>query len=266
MNNEYLVTPTISYDINLGKQVNYIDINASLLGDIMQHYGMDDESIAKTEILISNKSNIVEKNGDRFVLGGHYDRLDESIVVFVADDIDISRKINNEYYSKYSYEYYDSSYKEDEVLNKQVSSILSETILHELQHRIDFSVHGEKFVHKQLIEQIENKFNNPDKQFGKAFKYTTLGALTSAAALKFIPGNEKLFFLIPCFIAELYGFSKMPRAVYNSIKSIRYIKSHQGYLDRPHEVRAREFSDQMVRYLGERQLLPVNIDINKYDQ
>ena len=266
MNKEFEVLPNISYDISLGKQVNYIDINASLLRDIMQHYGMDDKSISDTEILISNKSNIIEKNGEKFILGGQYNQIDESIVIYVGDDIDISRELNDRYFTKYPNEINDSSYTEQDVLNKQVSTSISESIFHELQHRIDFSVHGDKFVHNQLSEQIENKFKNPDKEYGKALKYATVGALTTAVSLKFIPGNEKLFFMVPGLTAELYGFSRMLGALYGSIKYIRYMKSHNAYLDRPHEVRAREFADQMVRYLGEKQLLPVNIDINKYDQ
>lgn len=263
MNKESEVLPNISYDINLGKQVNYIDINASLLGDIMQHYGMDDKSISETEIFISSKSNIIEKNGQKFILGGQYNSAEESIVIFVGDDIDISRELNDKYFTQHPNEIDDLIFTLHDVLNKQVSSIISESILHELQHRIDFSVHGEKVINQQLSEHIESKFDNPEKDYSKSMKYVTLGTFTTAIALKFIPGNEKLIFTIPGLIAEFYGLSKLPKAAYRSMKYIKYFKSHDSYLERPHEVRAREFADQMVRYLGERQLLPVDIDISK---
>lgn len=155
--------PSISYDINLGQSVNHINVDPVHIADLLHYSGFTEEQISETEIFISNESNKYVKNGDTHIIGGTYDRETGDITVLVADEIEASKHVHDMYYDKF---YGSENFSEDfeaSILNKQVSNCLSQSLFHEIQHKIDFVIYGEEKIQEAHTKQIEEKYGDLGK-------------------------------------------------------------------------------------------------------
>lgn len=259
MNNEIKVFPSVSYDVNLGKEVDYIDIDLELLSKVLIANGLSEQEILDTEILISNNSNVYEKNGEKFFKSGHYDSKNGEIVVFLKDNIELAKSD----VEKYRTEYQGNDKVSDEVLANVLDDLISEdiagTLFHELMHRIDFIVKGSDTVSHEQSLKFEEKFGNPDKKYKKSMIYLFAGTIASLASMKFMPQNDRVFVQAPASVSEFMGMIGVGSSLIKTIKSYKYVKSHEGYLDQPHEVRAREFSAKMLELLRDEGILAVDI-------
>jgi len=259
MKRELDVFPSVSYDVNLGKEVDYIDIDLELLSYVLKANGLSEQEILDTEILISNDSNVYEKNGEKYYRSGHYDSRDGGIVVFLKDNMDLARSDVEKYRSEYTSE----DKVSDEILGYVLDDLISEdiagTLFHELMHRIDYMVKGSEVVNKEQTLQLEEKFGNPDKKYKKSMIYLFAGTIASLASMKFMPQNDRVFVQAPASVFEFMGMIGVGSSLIKTIKSYKYVKSHEGYLDQPHEVRAREFSTKMLEFLKEEGIFPVKI-------
>ena len=227
--------PTVLFDKGIGSLVMNIEVDIQYLADAMAQAGMTDADIEGTTVHFTDDT-LIDDDGD--VHGfGEYQETERTAFVYLGTLSQSEEELKND-------EVTEDATQED--LIESTNEFLSEIVLHELCHAIDYRSMGDEAL-------LDEAFTH----YLPAAKLSLVTRmLHRIVQSKFLSesGDE----LLP-MVADLVKSDRLRKL--NKHKNSGAL-THDMYLNEPSEIRAREFSETIIRDItvngGE---YPLSIDL-----
>ena len=265
------ISPTISCDIELGKKLSFIDLDINIINEILRKNGLRDHQILGTQVTLSSDSGLKydPKEDINLMNTGRYDSENQEILIILGTQLDRFSSSKDELFedreiaAKYGMEDIFADYEDEEIvetMDLSVSIEASKTMLHEMSHLIDHKVKGARRIRREHKEYVDKVIDNAHKKmsiFLGSAALTSLITLVSEFDNHFIGKNAETIIGMNTISFIAMGLLNKRK----SKKAIKFLSSHDGYLNRPDEKRAREFESDRISDLIHDDRLPIRIEL-----
>lgn len=238
------VFPTVSCDVQLGSQFSEVYCNPRYITAKALELGMTTEQIANLQVYFSADIQ-ADVLADTHTLG-HYDHDDTKITILLghwaAQHCEITSKLDEK----------ELPAKEKKRIKRYLAAEdqikVNEILLHEVRHAADFALMPEEAARQERsghFNQTYGKRERYQKLFGRLSVAGMCGIMTGMLDMLNSLGVENttrpLAIIMGSSVVSIVGSSQ---TVKHAKKNRNPKQLHLDYLDRPWEVRAREYSEQ----------------------